>query len=171
MPTSVHEKVTAVDKTVADLQAKMVGLLDGINSIGKMTHASVAISGAAILDSTLERCLKRTMRKMTKKMYDDLFEPMRSLGSFAPKIALAYALEVIDLDTYNELQKIRKIRNEFAHSTINLHFDSEKIAPLYATLKRPENTKYTDQQPNKVFVECVSVIENSLQGYLTRMGA
>lgn len=105
---------------------------------------------------------------MTRKMYDDLFDPMRSLGSFAPKITLAYALEVIDLDTYHEMEKVRKIRNEFAHSSTNLHFNSEKIAPLYAALKRPEHTQWTDQQPNRVFMECVSVIEKGLQDYLAR---
>lgn len=170
MATSGHEKLTALNQTVAGLQAQVVGILDGVHAIGKMTHASVAISGAAILDATLERCLKRTMREMTRKMYDDLFDPMRSLGSFASKIALAYALEVIDLDTYHEMEKVRKIRNEFAHSTTNLHFNSDEIAPLYAALKRPEQTKCTDQQPNRVFMECVSVIEKSLQDYLARLG-
>lgn len=44
MATSGHEKVTALNQTVAFLEAKIVGIVDGVHAIGKMTHASVAIS-------------------------------------------------------------------------------------------------------------------------------
>ena len=66
---------------------------------------------------------------MSKTQYADLFGPMAPLGSFASKIRMAYALNVITRDVYRDLEKLRKLRNAFAHLTVALtHLDNEAIA-------------------------------------------
>jgi len=131
-----------------------------------MTHAGVVIATAAILDAELERALKRAMLPMSNKMYGRLFASFRPLNSFSSKIVMAYALGVITKEVYGELEKIRALRNAFAHSSSLLHFESSEIAPLFAALKHPRRAT---TKPAVVFVECAKVIEQSLQEYLRRM--
>ena len=95
-----------------------------------------------------------------------IFGASRPLNDFSSKITMAYALKIISKDVYDELEKIRAIRNAFAHSAELLHFDSERIAPLFASLKRPQS-KATD--PSTVFLACAKAIETALKDYL-RMG-
>ncbi len=156
-------------KAKSDVVAAGRAVGEALLRYSRMTHAGVVIGGAAILDVKLEKCLKQAMRPMSKKLYGELFGPMRALGSFAPKIVMAYALRVIDLDMYRELEKIRKIRNVFAHTDDLLNLHSEKIAPLYGQLKHPEHIKYFDTHRDRAFLDCCGLIEKSLDAYLGKM--
>lgn len=135
----------------------------------RRTHSGLAIVIAAILDNKLELCLKRAIRPMPKRLYAELFDPMRALGSFASKITMAYALNIITRDIYSDLEKIRKIRNAFAHSPDILDFESESIAPLFARLKRSVQAKA--DRPDLQFLECVTPIDEALDAYLKPKGA
>jgi DNA-binding MltR family transcriptional regulator len=148
---------------MTDLAKDMTNLIDAIQRQDRMTHSGVVIAATAILDNQLERSLKRAMRPMSKSMYEKLFGAFRPLNTFSSKIAMAYALSIINKDVYNELEKIRKIRNEFAHSSAVLHFGSFVIAPLLGRLKRSPS-KAT--KPARVFLECVKAIEAALEEYL-----
>lgn len=83
---------------------------------------------------------------------------------------MAYALSVIDLDTYRELEKIRKIRNIFAHTDELLNLHSEKIAPLYGQLKRPAHVTYFETHRDRAFLECVGSVDKVLDAYLVKTG-
>jgi hypothetical protein len=70
-------------------------------------------------------------------------------------------------EMYEKLGKIRKLRNEFAHSTDILYFESEKIAPLFADLKKPQTT---ETKPSALFLLCIKEIaqhlDNDLKSYV-----
>ncbi len=118
------------------------------------------------MDSQLELCIKQAMRPMSKKLYAELFDPMRALGNLASKITMAYALGIIERDVYLNLELMRKIRNAFAHSSQVLHFDSPPIAPLFEQLKKSTHLK--SKSPDAQFMECVVPIDRTLDAYLTR---
>jgi DNA-binding MltR family transcriptional regulator len=101
---------------------------------------------------------------MPKKLYAELFDPMRALGSFASKITMAYALNIITRDIYSDLETIRKIRNAFAHSPDILNFESKSIAPLLDRLKKSVHAKA--DRPDLQFLECVTPIDEALDAYL-----
>ena len=148
---------------MTDLDKNVTNLIDAIQRQDQMTHSGVVIAATAILANQLERSLKRAMRPMSKGMYERLFGAFRPLSTFSSKIAMAYALSIINKDVYNELEKIRKIRNEFAHSSAVLHFGSTAIAPLLGRLKRfPSKSP----KPARVFLECVKTIDIALEEYL-----
>ena len=140
------------------------GFKSAISQYERWSHAALVLSLTAILDGQLERCLKRAMRPMPNKLYADIFDPMRPLGSFASKVVMAYALGVVTRDTYLELEKVRAIRNAFAHSTALLHLDSDSIAPLFTKLRRPAEAEGKDL--NLVFLECIKPLEEALEKYL-----
>jgi hypothetical protein len=152
---------------MADLDTALTGLIEGIQHLNLMSHSGIAIATAAILDSQLERALKRAMRPLSKTLYHGLFDPFRPLSTFSSKIVMAYVVGIISGDTFKELEKIRQIRNAFAHSSGVLHFGSANIAPIFSTLKRPN---IASKKPAEVFVACPKVIDTSLEEYLNSMG-
>jgi DNA-binding MltR family transcriptional regulator len=150
-----------------DIATAVTNLASGLQRLNRMTHAGVVIATAAILDNKLERTLKRAMLPMSNKMYERLFDSFRPLHSFSSKIVMAYALGIITKEVYGELEKVRQLRNVFAHSPDRLHFESKEIAPLFAALKRPRSTTV---KPAVIFLECAKAIDESLDGYLQRIG-
>jgi DNA-binding MltR family transcriptional regulator len=146
------------------LKSDILTFAQALKAVQQRTHSTTVIASAAIMDTQLEKCLKKAMRPMSKKMYEQIFEPMRPLGSFASKITMAYALRVIEKEVYAQLELMRKIRNAFAHSTGSLHFGSPEIAPLLERLKASVKlqTRRTDQQ----YMECVVQIDQVLANYL-----
>ncbi len=145
------------------------GVRSAFAQIQRRTHSGLAIAVAAILDSQLELCLKQAMLPMPKKLYAQLFDPMRALGSFASKITMAYALGIVTRDIYNRLENVRKIRNAFAHSTVVLNFESAPVAPLLDRLKKSMELK--TNSPQGQFLECVKPIDEALNAYLKSKGA
>jgi hypothetical protein len=60
----------------------------------KMSHTTVVVTAAAILEHDFERCIKTKMRPLKKDMENRLFGGggYGPISSFAAKIDLAYAL-------------------------------------------------------------------------------
>jgi DNA-binding MltR family transcriptional regulator len=148
-----------------DLHTSIRNLFEGIQHQSRMSHSGIVIALAAILDNQLERALKRAMRPLSNNMYERLFESFRPLSSFSSKIVMAYALGMISLELYEELEKIRHIRNEFAHSSGVLHLGSPEIEPMFLTLKRPGTEFKTSVE---VFLASAQVIDDHLEAYLAR---
>jgi DNA-binding MltR family transcriptional regulator len=141
-------------------------LVDAIAHQRRMTHASIVIAAAAILDSKLERALKRAMQPLSKKLYERLFDGFGPLSSFASKIVMAYALHIVSVQVFQNLEKLRKLRNAFAHSSKILSFGSAEVIPLFRALRIPTATK----KPEESFMEFVSVIDGALEEYLAQIG-
>jgi hypothetical protein len=77
---------------------------------------SAVVLGASRADALLEELL-RTALKRHPGGSDNLFDPDRPLGTFSARIALAFRMGVIDDSCGHALQMLRKIRNDFAHSS------------------------------------------------------
>ena len=87
--------------------------------LAKEGDRSAVVLGAARIDVALEDLLKSIMRPHPGGS-DNLFDPDRPLGTLSAKISLAFRLNLIDSEFEHALQMIRKIRNDFAHSTQKL---------------------------------------------------
>src|SRR5881398_134541 len=87
-----------------------------IRHVGEQTHAGMALVAAAVLEDELLLALLTKMRPLNKALYDRLFEGYGPLRSFAAKIDLSYALKIVNRQQYDDLNTVRKIRNQFAHS-------------------------------------------------------
>lgn len=86
-----------------------------------------AIVGAALIDDALEELLKTFMVKSLEKE-DELFN-----GSFAPlatlsaKITLSYRLGLISPKVHSSLTLVRKLRNDFAHVSRQITFETQSV--------------------------------------------
>jgi hypothetical protein len=85
-------------------------------SLAQESERVAVVMGVAQVDIALERLLKSLFQKHPGGQ-DNLFDPDRPLSTFSAKIALAFRIGVIDSDFEHVLQMLRKIRNDFAHST------------------------------------------------------
>lgn len=80
--------------------------------LAEESDRACGVLGAALLDARLEDLFRRKLQHE----HDELLGPSRPLGSFSARIRLASSLCWIDADTTSDLNTIRSIRNDFAHS-------------------------------------------------------
>lgn len=91
---------------------------------------AAALVAAAEIDSRLILLLRDSFsHRISAAEEDELFYGKRApLGDFSSRISIAYALGVIFSDERDDLNRIRRVRNVFAHSVIPLTFENELIA-------------------------------------------
>jgi hypothetical protein len=140
---------------------------DAITRLLRDSHGSHVMQFTAILEYDLERCLVQKFRPLNRAQHKRLFEAYGPLSSFAAKIDLAFALEITTEAAYIELHKMRKIRNEFAHTKEMLSLDTEPVKSLFYKLARPAGItgNYVEQ-----FGKCALLIDRELEAYLLSMG-
>jgi DNA-binding MltR family transcriptional regulator len=97
----------------------------------------VVLVGSSLLEENLELVLRAVMRqheKIVKEVIDPLFQGFGAFATFSAKVKSCYAFNLIDETTFNDLDTIREIRNEFAHSYRTASFSNQNIKDKVADL-------------------------------------
>ena len=84
------------------------------------------ILAATVLDELLTQLLSR--KTINKKIYKDTMDSV----SFAYKNDIAYAFGLIPKEIYDDINRIRKLRNMAAHENINT-FPAKKLEEAYSS--------------------------------------
>lgn len=94
------------------------------------------ILGFAWMDEELTRALKKFFLPSphASEKGDELFGVGRPLGDAATKIDVAYRLGLIRESTHKSLHVIRRLRNDFAHLSSKLSFETDSIRDRVNTL-------------------------------------
>ena len=127
----------------------------------KESDRGLALYATAHIDNELETILRDKLVGNANHL-NDVFSFNGPLGIFSSKIKLSYSLGLISKITMNDINTLRKIRNEFAHSNQSLSFESEKIRNLCDGLQlnvQPENSSSRIK-----FMNVVSGISGLLYG-------
>jgi len=96
-------------------------------SLGKESERGSAIICVTLMEDSLYRLIKAKLAPSPERK-DELFDSgYAPLGSFSSKIDLAYRIGLISLEQKSSFHLIRKIRNEFAHSSEEINFESAII--------------------------------------------
>jgi DNA-binding MltR family transcriptional regulator len=93
---------------------------------------------AAILDKYLEVLLRAEFSQdatVVKRVINPLFKGQGPLASFWSKTQLAYSLNLIPEWMYEDLERIRELRNEFAHRYKAADFEDLAVVRLTEKLK------------------------------------
>src|SRR5215211_4864291 len=99
------------------------------DSVKDMDGRAAALILASLVDNNLEACIGLRFVRLGKRRFDNMFRnPRAPLGSFSSRIAVAYALGIIDGEARCQLDRIRDIRNAFAHAMLVISFDDPLIA-------------------------------------------
>ena len=114
-------------------------LNDALSEFSKLFNSNekndraIAIVGATFLDILLEHTLRAFLVDDEKEV-DKLLQPDQPLGTFSGKITMVYCLGLIYRPVRDDLNLIRRIRNEFAHN-LYASFEDEKIKAWCSSLK------------------------------------
>lgn len=103
------------------------------SSLVQESDRGCVLVGAAFIDEGLEILLRSKTLHDTltvKVCVDPLFAGLGPLRSFWAKTQLCRALDIIDDWMYEDLEKIRNLRNLFAHSYENADFDDQRVIAL-----------------------------------------
>lgn len=98
--------------------------------LNKETERGEALLASAYLDNLLSELIATQFAIAPEESRRlELFEgPTAPFANFSARIRVAYAFGLLSKDEYNDINLIRKIRNEFAHQLTGLSFDSDAIA-------------------------------------------
>ena len=122
-------------------EAETVGTL--FNERAKATQAlhtesdrAVVLITAAYLDDALAGLIRSALID-EPALVDELLGVDRPLGTFSARIKLAYCLGLISRATLRDLELIRRIRNDFAHSRCILRFGTRGVKERCMQLRCP----------------------------------
>lgn len=82
----------------------------------------------SIVESFLDRLILAKLRVRGKDLEAQLFGPRGPLADFNSKIHIAVAFGVVSPNMGEELHRLRRIRNVFAHATHHVSFETPEIA-------------------------------------------
>src|SRR5438067_692232 len=82
-----------------------------------------ALIAGSMAENALESIIRVRMTPLSKSKYSEIFGIEGVLGSFSAKIKAAFAFGFIDADLRDQFDRIREIRNAFAHSKVAIDFN------------------------------------------------
>jgi len=121
------------------LDEKPERLLALFKEIQHATDRVAAISAAAFLDDSLGAALSARFVRLGKEWEDRVFSRQGApLGTLSAKITMGFALGLYGPQTRADLNTIRSVRNDFAHTADPISFADEGIAAKCKKLTSPE---------------------------------
>lgn len=106
----------------ADKFVEMMNDLDG------MDDRASALILSALIDIFLKMAIELQFVSLAESYKNDLFRSANApLSSFAAKTVVAHALGIFDDETKRQIDRIRTIRNAFAHSVLPIGFDEPLV--------------------------------------------
>lgn len=94
-------------------------------SLCKESDKGCVIIIGSILEEHLgqlhEAFIAKSIHPSKVNIFGELCDPFAPLSTFAGKLKLAYAYGLIDVDDYKDLDLIRKLRNEAAHTVYDFN--------------------------------------------------
>jgi len=100
-----------------------------ITDAAAMDPRAAALVLASITDNLLEFAIRLNFVSLSEKRFNVLFRnPTAPLSSFSAKIAVGHALGLYGEEFRSQLDRLRGIRNAFAHAMLPVTFDEPLIA-------------------------------------------
>ncbi len=146
-------------------------------------HA-IAVVGASYVEKALQAAITARLVPLPDDERDRLFDynqngPMADLSA---RIKMARALGIVGPKVKGDLERIREIRNSFAHALRLLKFEHEEVADFCNELHTPTAIRAMDRMllalseedtPRRKYIETVLILVGWLKGSLAapRRGA
>jgi hypothetical protein len=132
-------------------------------SLTPETDRGCALMAAAFLDERLMDLLKANLVN-DDRMSQKVFDSSGPLGSFSSRIDMAYLMGLIPKNALRDLHLLRKIRNNFAHVSDKLTFETPEISDrcgLLFFIGEP-----CDRPPRAQFVGAMMSIVGLIEGQI-----
>ena len=122
-----------------------------VRELEALPDRAAAIVGATILESRLEARLRKELADFTIKekltMHDRMFKSSGPLSAFSAQINLGFMLRLYDESAWRDMDRIRNIRNDFAHVTEIGSFNERSVADRCANFRACDTSFFdTDKE-------------------------
>ncbi|MGP8250501.1 MAG: MltR family transcriptional regulator [Terracidiphilus sp.] len=97
-----------------------------LETLQKESDRGAVLISAALLDDLLERCMHSFL--LDHSRVDQLLDN-GPLGSFGARILAAFALGMLSESEYQDCERVRKVRNSFAHG-VGCSFENQKVKDI-----------------------------------------
>jgi DNA-binding MltR family transcriptional regulator len=154
------EFLVPFDKMPKDVKETTMEFISFRRELTKESDRGCALLAASHLEYMLEKALRKRLCG-SKNHLDTLFNFNGPLGTFSGRILITYSIGLFSKNHLNDIQLIRKVRNEFGHSATVISFDDPKIKKLTDGLKLVANSKANNSR--KRFISSVSFISGTLE--------
>ena len=104
------------------------------NQVDLESDRGAALYASSFLEFELEQLLTKYFVQ-NEKLKEKLFDFNGPLGTFLAKIVICYSLGLISKDMMDDMNIIRKIRNDFAHNHESISFNDNPISSKCISLK------------------------------------
>jgi DNA-binding MltR family transcriptional regulator len=140
MATAIYNaRVTHSRKIISDLDLPIARITETLYEIRDCgDDRSAVITLFALIEDLLINLMKRNMNQNLKGGLDRLFQHHNLLGTASSRIAMCAAIGWISPELHNDLELIRKMRNEFAHKVRVRSLTDAPIADWMLALKSNE---------------------------------
>jgi len=91
------------------------------------SERGIALSMSAVAEAGLKAVLMRKLIPLSNSELDGLFGRDAPLSTFSSLIRISHAFGVIDVEVRRDLDRIREIRNAFAHAIVPVTFATPEI--------------------------------------------
>jgi hypothetical protein len=109
-------------------------LAGAMRELQEQSDRGMAIIAASLLEHHLGLAIEARMLPLNSKLRDNIFGPRGTLAGFQSKIDVGFALGLFSQHGHRDLDTIRRIRNRFAHTPIQLNFQDPEIKKLALSL-------------------------------------
>jgi hypothetical protein len=120
------------DQTLHDLSRQLpttAQFEELMQKLEGMDDRAAALILSAIIDNLLEYAIISRFVRLTKTKRDRIFRnPTAPLTSMSAKTTIAHAMGICGDEPRAQLDRIRSIRNTFAHAMLSVSFDDPTIA-------------------------------------------
>jgi mannitol operon repressor len=129
------------------------------SELARESDRGLALVAAALIDEKLAQTLAAFFCE-TYKAARLLTDANAPLGNFSARIQLCFALGLIDEFEHNEIELLRKVRNEFAHARHGTSFGNARIRGLCGALKSdlPKEVGFPTNDPRFRFTNAAVAI-------------
>jgi DNA-binding MltR family transcriptional regulator len=127
---------------------------DVLDELEKDGPRGAVLLGHALLENLMERILQSKMIALSKDERDRLFSGMGPLASMAARVRVAYALGFIKQEARSDLNKLRDLRNLFAHSRRKIGFDDPEAVKICRSLHPAD----TETDPRHLYMSTLKAL-------------
>lgn len=109
-----------------------------VETLMEESDRGCVLVGVAYLDEEVQLLLRESFesaKEVVRKAVDPLLKGgFAPLGSFSARIKLALALGLIDLEVHDVLDRLRELRNAFAHTNGPVRLSKEQVSSILCRL-------------------------------------
>lgn len=161
-PVKAHVALTAGKRVDFSKLAEQVDRVVAVTTaLIKQTHIGEILTVSAILENQLKGVLDSHMPHPSKRLSEALYDASGPLATFSAKIKIALAFGIIPAELAAELDKIRRIRNTFAHTDTKISFETPEVVSDVSRLAIKSDTK--DKPTQEIFNEACAIALEALK--------